>query len=101
MKKSKSLLLVGVVVLVLGYLAYAQLQEGFSASYDASGCPAGQKKYACSTGVKYDDKCYYCSDSTYRLSENGKKCKKTGKSDVSSLNHKLDKCTSGVGGGGA
>lgn len=94
MKRSNSLLLIGVVVLVLGYLAYAQLQEGFS---DVSGaCPRGEVKKGCTTltGVKTYGGCVSCP-ATYTLTNDKGMCTKSSTKPVAVITKPFDLCIPG------
>jgi hypothetical protein len=91
MKRSNSLLLIGVVVLVLGYLAYTQLQEGFA--LDVSGaCPMGRQMKGCIVGNVHNGKCYYCEDPTFNLGSGDLYCSKPGNTSVQSKQKPYDKC---------
>lgn len=95
MRRSKSLLLIGVVVLVLGYLAYSQIQEGF---LDASGaCPiAGQVKKGCTVGKPNSDgTCHYCPKSGYTLGSGDLYCHKPNATSERASTKAFDKCVSG------
>ena len=90
MKKSNTLLLIVLVTLVLGYLAYKQIQEGFT---DASGaCDPGAQLLGCTKGVSFEGKCYYCEDGTFILTDDKKQCRKTGKALMPSKNMSYNLC---------
>lgn len=91
MKKSKSLLLTVLVLLILGYLAYTQLQEGFT---DASACETGTQLLGCTKGASFEGKCYYCEDGTFILTDDKKQCRKTGKPLVPSKTMPYNLCIS-------
>ena len=92
MKRSnKSLLLIGVVVFVLGYLAYTQLQEGFALDVSCA-CPANQVMKGCTVGNVKNGKCYYCEKPGYTLGSGDLYCHKANATSEESKQKPFDKC---------